>query len=318
MTESRRTTDIRSHASDVGSERDVKSLLSRLEDHYLANSEENLHFAILSDFTDAPTEVMDDDAKILHLAIESLRNLNAKYSDTGRSPFYLFHRSRRFNPSEGKWMGWERKRGKLMDFGDYLLNSSRHYYLACEGDLSQIEQFRDADKQPFIITLDADTILPRGTAKSLVGTLAHPLNRPIPSAEHLACLARGYTLLQPRVSIHLSETQKTRYSRVFAINPGIDPYTTAASDVYQDLFAEGSFTGKGIYDLRSFHRALHQLFPENSILSHDLIEGCHARVALVSDIEVFDGILVATMRTPSDYIDGFEVIGRSCRGYGFV
>ena len=270
--------------------REVRSLLAKLENHYLANSEPTFLFALLSDFADAPRETIDDDAAILQAAVDGIERLNLRYATSDSSPFYLFHRQRRWNTSENTWMGWERKRGKLMEFGEMLAGSEKTSYTVKIGDLSRLSAFRSETNRPFVITLDSDTILPRGAARKLVGTLAHPLNRPITrSGESGRCVARGYSILQPRVSIHLGDTQKSRYLRVHAANPGIDPYASAASDVYQDLFAEGSFTGKGIYDLRTFESTLANRFPENRILSHDLIEGCHARVALVSDIEVFDG-----------------------------
>ncbi len=276
--------------SMLTSVKDAKTLLAKLENHYLANSEPTFLFALLTDFTDAPQETLETDAEILQAAIHGIEQLNLRYTRANSSPFYLFHRQRRWNATDKIWMGWERKRGKLMEFGEMLAGSDRTSYTTKVGDLSRLSEFQLATNRPFVITLDSDTILPRGAARKLVGTLAHPLNRPITqNGQSGRCVARGYSILQPRVSIHLGDTQKSRYLRVHAVNPGIDPYASAASDVYQDLFAEGSFTGKGIYDLRTFEKALASAFPENRILSHDLIEGCHARVALVSDIEVFDG-----------------------------
>ncbi|MCA9009219.1 MAG: hypothetical protein KDB01_05700 [Planctomycetaceae bacterium] len=276
--------------SMLTSRHEAASLLAKLENHFLANSEPAFLFALLTDFADAPQERLEDDATVLQVAIDGIRRLNQRYATEGSSPFYLFHRERRWNAAENKWMGWERKRGKLMEFGQLLAGSEETSYTVKIGDLSRLAEFRKPTNTPFVITLDSDTILPRGAARKLVGTLAHPLNRPVTHVEDGGyCVTRGYSILQPRVSIHLGDNQKTRYLRVHATNPGVDPYASAASDVYQDLFGEGSFTGKGIYDLRAFERTLENAFPENRILSHDLIEGCHARVALVSDIEVFDG-----------------------------
>ncbi|MCA9167319.1 MAG: hypothetical protein KDB23_06605, partial [Planctomycetales bacterium] len=266
----------------------IDTLLSRLENHFLANSDRVFSFALLTDFVDSNTETQEGDGALLQQAVEGIRQLNQRYDNGERRPFFLFNRVRRWNPAEQKWMGWERKRGKLIEFGQLLAGSPETSYTTQEGDLASLAQFRNPTKTPFIITLDSDTILPRGAARRLVGAMAHPLNRPLSADENSRCLARGYSILQPRVGLHLVTGALTRFAKVHSHSPGIDPYVTAASDVYQDLFAEGSFTGKGILDLRSFELTLEDAFPENQILSHDLIEGCHGRVALVSDIEVYD------------------------------
>ena len=271
----------------IGNEAAAQTLLARLEDHYLANMDPQLSFALLTDLPDAPSEELPTDAAIIEFAVAGVRRLNKKYGEDGGGPFFLFHRKRQWNPSENKWMGWERKRGKLMEFGRILSGSAGTSYAVQEGNLDRLTAFRCDDFRPLVITLDADTVLPRGVAKRLIGAMAHPLNRPVTSAD--GCVERGYSILQPRIGINLGDSVRTRYVRTQANNPGIDPYVSATSDVYQDLFGEGSFTGKGIYDLRAFEQTLHDAFPENLILSHDLIEGCHARVALVTDVEVFDG-----------------------------
>jgi cyclic beta-1,2-glucan synthetase len=274
--------------SMLTSDRDVESLVAQLENHHVSNSDRALRFALLTDFADAPESSMPTDQELLALAIDRIDSLNERYGHDGKGPFYLFHRKRIWNPAESCWMGWERKRGKLMEFGRWLQGSHDTTYETQVGDVAGLAVFRDRHATAFVITLDGDTILPRNAARRLVGTLAHPLNRPRMSADGTR-VERGYSILQPRVSMHLAGAQRTRYVEIFSSNPGLDPYVTAASDVYQDLFGEGSFTGKGIFDLEAFERAVGEAFPENSILSHDLIEGCHARVALVSDIEVFDG-----------------------------
>jgi len=273
--------------SMLSSRKEAKSLLEKLEVHYLNNPDPSLSFALLTDFTDAPQPTMPDDEDKLQEAIEGIRRLNAKYASNSAGPFFLFHRARQWNPSEGAWMGWERKRGKLMEFGKLLRAEKSTSYVVQEGDQDRLATFQDSSLHPFVVTLDADTQLPRDSAKKMIGTLAHPLNRPHMGRGNI--VRTGYSILQPRVSIHLADVTKTRYVRVMASSAGLDPYVTAASDVYQDLFGEGSFTGKGIYDLHAFERTVDDAFPENTILSHDLIEGCHARVAVVSDIEVFDG-----------------------------
>jgi len=275
--------------SMLTSYRDAETLLSRIESHYLSNADDNLYFGLLTDFADCKVSEMENDQAILQAAIDGIRKLNRKYERLHqRTPFYLFHRQRVWNSSENKWMGWERKRGKLIEFHRLLLRNAPTNYVVQEGQLAVLEEFRDLNHRPFVITLDSDTILPRGAAKKMIGTLAHPLNQALELGDVGQHSRRGYSILQPRVSVHLGDETKSRYVQVFAHNPGLDPYSSAASDVYQDLFREGSFTGKGIYDLRSFDKSIEGIFPENRILSHDLVEGCHARVGLVTDIEVFD------------------------------
>ncbi len=274
--------------SMLSSDREVDHLIAKLESHYLSNSDQSFSFALLTDFLDCAEENTSQDAGLVERAIHGIRALNNRYGADGKKRFYLFHRKRLWNASERKWMGWERKRGKLMEFGRLLQGARNTSYVVQEGDLQALQCFYQEGYVPFVITLDSDTQLPHNTARKLVGTLAHPLNRPVFSANNETVTA-GYTILQPRVNVHLESAGKTHFSRIFSGNPGVDPYVTAASDVYQDLFGEGSFTGKGIYDLRAFERALEGAFPENAILSHDLIEGCHARVGLVSNVEVFDG-----------------------------
>ncbi|MGI8981278.1 MAG: GH36-type glycosyl hydrolase domain-containing protein [Pirellulaceae bacterium] len=266
---------------------EVESLLGRLEMHYLANPDPALSFALLTDCNDAPQAEMPNDQKLIDQARQGIRELNDKHGDAGHRPFYLFHRARRWNESQLAWMGWERKRAKLMEFHKLLRGDSDTSYVVQEGEIARLRGAGGAEPIRFVITLDSDTRLPHGVAKRLVGTLAHPLNRPVFDASSRRVTA-GYVLLQPRVSVHLTSANRSRFARLFANNPGLDPYATCASDVYQDLYGEGSFTGKGIYDLETFEAALGDAFPENQILSHDLIEGCHTRVGLVSDIELFD------------------------------
>ncbi|MCA1850331.1 MAG: glycosyltransferase family 2 protein, partial [Acidobacteria bacterium] len=209
--------------------------------------------------------------------------MNARYGG-GDAParFHLFHRRRQWNEGEGKWMGWERKRGKLHEFNLLLRRGARGTsFIVVTADQELLSQVR------YVITLDADTQLPRDAARKLVGVSLHPLNRPQFDA-HLHRVTRGYGILQPRVSVSLESASCSRFARIFSGNTGIDPYTTATSDVYQDLFGEGSYTGKGLYDVDAFEMALDARVPENSILSHDLFEGLHARCGLVTDIEFLD------------------------------
>ncbi|HBV86948.1 MAG TPA: glycosyl transferase family 36 [Desulfosporosinus sp.] len=257
----------------------VNELVNEIEVYFHANRDENLHFAVLGDFTDAKTEVVETDNEIVSAATVAINRLNAKYGD---NRFYFFHRKRLFNDSEGVWMGWERKRGKLVEFNRLLRQEGATSFNIQIGELSLLPTFR------YIITLDADTQLPRGIAKRLIGTIAHPLHAPQLSADGERVI-HGYAILQPRVGVSILKAGASKFARIFSGRVGVDPYTTAISDVYQDLFGEGIFTGKGIYDIEVFHKVTNQRFPENTILSHDLIEGLYARAGLVSDVELVDG-----------------------------
>jgi len=257
----------------------VKDLLAQMEVYYLGNQDPNLHFALLGDFVDADSESKSGDEEILNAAVEGIEGLNNKYS-SGR--FFLFNRKRQWNPAEGLWMGWERKRGKLIEFNRLLLGEGPNSYETKVGDLSYLNKVR------YVITLDADTTLPRGSAKKLIGTMAHPLHSPRLSSDNLR-VVEGYGILQPRIGVSILSAGASFFARTFSGKVGIDPYTSAISDVYQDLFGEGSFTGKGIYDLAVFHRVTGDAFPENTILSHDLLEGVFARTGLVTDVELIDG-----------------------------
>ncbi len=265
------------------SEDDVADALDHLEVCHLANRGGAIQFAILSDFTDAQAEVMPGDAAILAAAAAGIRALNDRHATDGRDFFHLLHRPRRWNPGQGKWMGWERKRGKLSDFNRLLRSGSGDAFLFVSGGAASLRGAR------YVITLDADTVLPQGTAAELIGTIAHPLHRAVYDAERGRVVA-GYGILQPRVGVSLLSAHRSRFARILAGQPGVDPYTTAVSDVYQDLYAEGSFTGKGIYDVDAFMLATRGRFPENTLLSHDLIEGSYVRAALATGIIVYDDI----------------------------
>jgi cyclic beta-1,2-glucan synthetase len=259
----------------------VDHLLETLEIHYLANRDERLRFALLSDLSDSAHEERPEDDILIERASAGIRLLQRRYSSVRKSIFYLFHRPRRWNPSEGVWMGYERKRGKLGEFNALLRGGSPDAFSVILGDVESLSLVR------FVITLDTDTQLPRDAARQLIGTLAHPLNRPeIDPVRRV--VTRGYGILQPRVGVSLPTSRRSLFVRLFAGAAGIDPYTRAVSDTYQDLFSEGTFIGKGIYDVDAFEGALHGRFPENTILSHDLIESCHARSGLVSDVEFFE------------------------------
>lgn len=261
-----------------GSTERVSELLRQLEVYYLANQDEYLHFALLGDYMDALNEHMPEDEEIIKFAVNGIERLNTIY---GEDRFFLLHRRRLWNPHEGVWMGWERKRGKLLEFNRFL--SGEHVdYAVVAGNVSVLKEIK------YVITLDADTQLPRDTARKLIGAMAHPLHRPVLNEESTRVVS-GYALMQPRVGVSLPEAQATRFSLIFAGQAGIDPYTTAVSDVYQDLFGEGCFTGKGIYEVKSFHQVTQNAFPENIILSHDLIEGIYARTGLLTDVQLIDG-----------------------------
>ncbi len=260
---------------------DVREALENLEVQFLANREEHLHFAVLSDFTDACRETQDDDQAIVDTALEGIRALNERYSAGLSDVFHLLHRPRRWNPTEGVWMGWERKRGKLSDFNQLLRSEDHSAFSVISGPLDALRAVQ------FVITLDADTVLPPDAAPSLVGAMAHPLNRAVYDPVR-GRIVRGYGILQPRVGIALPSANRSRFASIASGHPGVDPYSTAVSDVYQDLYGEGSFTGKGIYDVDAFQLATHGRFPENTLLSHDLIEGNYARAGLATDVVVYD------------------------------
>ena len=263
------------------SEHTVNELLERLEVHYLANQDKHIYFALLGDFADAPAEEMPADSLVIASALDGIERLNERYGTKDNARFYLFHRRRQWNEGEGTWLGWERKRGKLQEFNALLRGSRDTSFVVATADPNFLAGFR------YVITLDSDTKLPRDVGRKLIGIITHPLNRARFDST-LGRVTQGYGILQPRVSISLENASHSRLARLFSGNIGLDPYTTATSDIYQDLFAEGSFTGKGLYDVDAFEAALKCRVPENSLLSHDLFEGLYARCGLVTDIELFD------------------------------
>lgn len=263
------------------SDRAVEDLLEGLEVRFLANRDPHIHFALLTDFADAPEEIMPDDERLLRLVRDGVGALNGKYSDGGWDVFFLFHRPRRWNESEGCWLGWERKRGKLSEFNALLRGGPTDRFSLIVGNTRVRQSVR------YVITLDTDTQLPRDAARELIATMAHPLNR-ARFDERTGRVVDGYTILQPRVAVSLPSASRSWFVRLFAGEPGIDPYTRTVSDVYQDVFREGSFIGKGIYDVDAFEEALGDRFPENRILSHDLLEGAYARAGLITDVQLFE------------------------------
>jgi hypothetical protein len=259
----------------------VDRLIETLEVHHLANRDEHLHFALLTDFRDAPTEILPGDDILFQRTRAGIEMLNRKYAAHGQNHFFLLHRPRRWNAGENLWMGYERKRGKLMEFNALLRGGARDCFSEIVGTTAILPEIK------YVITLDTDTQLPREAARQLVGTMAHPLNRPV-FDDASGIVREGYSILQPRVGVSLPSSRRSWFVRLFAGDAGIDPYTREVSDVYQDVFREGSYIGKGIYDVDAFQRAMAGRFPENTILSHDLLEACHARSALVSDVEFYE------------------------------
>ncbi|RYX82077.1 hypothetical protein EON83_20910, partial [bacterium] len=264
----------------LGSVQDAADACRSIELHYLSDPDPNFQFALLADYVDASVPTTPDDAPRLQRAVEGIKYLNDRYGQQ----FHLFIRDRKWSETEERWMGWERKRGKLEEFNRVLLGKSGRCsdeMHEAEGDASQLNDIR------FVVTLDADTQLPFGAARRMVETLAHPLNRPVINYKGDK-VERGYGLIQPRVDTVLPSAMATRFSRLFSAASGSDPYTHVISDVYQDAFGEGSYHGKGIYDLEVFDRILGDRFPDATLLSHDLIEGAHVRVGVASDIVLLD------------------------------
>jgi cyclic beta-1,2-glucan synthetase len=259
----------------------VNELIAHLEVQALGNIDPRIHFALLSDFRDAATETLPQDAEILASASAGIENLNAKHAEGRKDRFFLFHRTRQWNATEGTWMGWERKRGKIEEFNRLLRGSTDTSFALHVGDCAILPKVR------YCITLDSDTRLPRDAARQLIGVISHPLNRPTIDPE-VGRVTEGYGILQPRISVTYASAAGSLFARLYAGHTGVDPYTTAVSDTYQDVFNEGIFTGKGLYDVDAFVASLDDCVPENALLSHDLFEGLHARVALVSDVEFVD------------------------------
>ncbi|HVV69340.1 MAG TPA: glucoamylase family protein [Gammaproteobacteria bacterium] len=274
--------------SMLSSPSSIETLVEALEVRFLGNRDEQLYFALLTDFNDAPQEHMPGDEELLSLAQSQIAELNKRYSREGSDIFFLFHRPRTFNVREKVWMGRERKRGKLTDLNDLLRGNPRENFSYISGDIAPLLSVK------YVITLDSDTQLPRESAWQFVGAMAHPLNRPYYDAAKQR-VTSGYGILQPRVAEALSNSGQTLYVKLCGGEFGIDPYTRTVSDVYQDVFHEGSFVGKGIYDVDFFQQGLAGRLPDNQILSHDLLEGCYLRSGFLSDTPVYE-------KSPSSYL----------------
>ena len=302
----------------LNSEDDVKKLADKLEVHFLANRDENLQFGLLTDFKDAQQEKLPEDAHILQLAQQAINALNAKYPNPQLDSFFLCHRPRLWNAGEGVWMGYERKRGKLSEFNALLQGKGRERFMLIVGNTLNGPNHNDVPPEAissqnskftpvrYVITLDADTQLPRNAAMQMVGSMAHPLNQPVYDPQKKQVIS-GYAIMQPRVGVSIGSANHSSYAKLFCTKPGIDPYTLHVSDLYQDLFRQGSFVGKGIYEVNSFEQAVNGRFPENNILSHDLIEGCFARSALLSDVILIEDF-------PTTYLGDVQRRHRWIRG----
>ena len=268
-------------------------ILDNLEIHYLANQDPHLTFALLADYTDADSETTPNDRSLLNFALQRVDELNKRYNGDGKGGiggeekkqdyerFYVFHRYRQWNASEHRWMGWERKRGKIHEFNQLLRGATNTSYVDVSAPLDLLQSIK------YVITLDADTSLPRDSARRLIGVITHPLNAPH-FDQQKGVVTQGYGILQPRVSVDLASSFTSRFSKLYSNYIGIDAYHTSVSDVYQDLFGEGSFVGKGLYVVDMFLAATKDRVPENTILSHDLFEGLFVRSALVTEVELYD------------------------------
>jgi cyclic beta-1,2-glucan synthetase len=279
----------------------VKALCEGLELRYLANRDPQLRFCLLTDFDDAPDETMFGDAELLEEARAAIAALNARYaSEAAAGPFLLLHRPRVWSTSEHAWIGCERKRGKLADLNAFLRGGARERFMLAEGRTDDLHGIR------YVITLDADTQLPADSARQMVAAMAHPLNRPVLDAAGRRVVA-GHALLQPRMTASLPRAQASRYERLLGGTPGIDPWPRTASNVHQDLFGEGSYIGKGIYEVDTCMRVLAGRLPDNAVLSHDLLEGCYLRSGVLSDTQLVEA-------GPSRYSDDIARRHRRIRG----
>jgi len=279
---------------------EIEDLVEALEVRFLANRKDHLYFGLLTDFTDAAQESLLEDQLLVNTVKKGIEALNRKYQSEKFNLFFLFHRPRKYNQQENVWMGYERKRGKLSDLNALLRGSNNKEFSVIVGSASVYQAIK------YVITLDADTQLPLSSAWKLIGTMAHPLNRAWYD-EKKKRITKGYGILQPRIAVSLPDVTGSHFTRMHGNEPGIDPYTRASSDVYQDLFAEGSYIGKGIYDVEIFHKVLEGKFQANRILSHDLIEGCYIRSGLLSDVQLFE-------KYPSTYAADMKMRLRWIRG----
>ena len=274
----------------------VKELFSKLEVFYLANKSENLYFVLLGDCTSSKKQSEDFDRELINAGKEEIEKLNKKYPNANLGKFQFLYRKRTWSKGENVYLGWERKRGLLTQFNEFLINCKNYSkrknnfpFLANTIDeyLKQSEE-NVLPNIRYIITLDADTDLVLNTGLELVGAMAHILNKPVLDKQKNVVID-GYGIMQPRIGVDLTASKRSLFAEIFAGNGGVDSYTNAISDTYQDNFGEGIYTGKGIYDLKTFEKVLDNAIPENTVLSHDLLEGNYLRCGLVSDIMLMDG-----------------------------
>jgi hypothetical protein len=262
-------------------EAQVRDLVVDLEVRFLANRDPHLHFALLTDLPDSASNPREKDSHpLVELATHLIEDLNAKYASARQGSFILLHRHRVFNRKQGVWMGWERKRGKILDLNKLLVGEFDAFPIKA-GRLNALDQVR------YVLALDSDTQLPRGSAAKMIGAIAHPLNQAIIDPK-LRIVTEGYGILQPRIGVTVQSAARSRLAAIFSGQSGFDIYARAISDPYQELYGEGIFTGKGIYEVAAFHAVLDRRFPRNSLLSHDLIEGAYVRAGLTTDIELID------------------------------
>ncbi len=299
----------------LNSKEKVQEMMKNLEVYYLANKSKNLYFTLLGDCSQSKNEIEAFDSEVIQEGIEQTKNLNEKYKSKDFPIFNFIYRKRIWNEKEECYLGWERKRGLLNQFNEYLLENQKNPFIAntIEEFINNIQDTKDKEQTnkirkniKYIITLDADTDLILNSASELIGAMAHILNKPIVDKEKNIVID-GYGIMQPRVGINLDISYKTLFTQIFAGDGGIDSYTNAISDIYQDNFKEGIFTGKGIYDLKVFSQVLKNAIPENTVLSHDLLEGCYLRCGLVSDIMLMDGY-------PTKYTSFMNRLSRWIRG----
>jgi len=276
----------------------VQELFGKMEVFYLANKSQNLYFALLGDCSESTTKDEKFDKEVIEEGLKQVVLLNEKYSQNGFPIFHFIYRERQYNKKEDKYLGWERKRGLLTQFNEYILKNEKNKF-----KINTINQ-QELPKIKYVITLDADTDLVLNTAFELVGAMSHILNKP---EIQNGIVTKGHALMQPRVGINLNVSHTNLFTKIFAGAGGIDNYTNAISDIYQDNFQEGIFTGKGIYDVEIFSKVLKQEIPENTVLSHDLLEGSYLRCGLASDIMLMDGY-------PTKYASFMNRLSRWTRG----
>lgn len=270
----------------------VKELFSKLEVFYLANKSENIYFVLLGDCTSSQKQSENFDREVINAGKEEIKRLNEKYPNMNLGKFQFLYRKRTWSEGENSYLGWERKRGLLTQFNEFLINSKKNKKSDSPFLVNTIEEYLEQNNVlpniKYVITLDADTDLVLNTGLELIGAMAHILNKPILNKEK-SVVIDGYGIMQPRVGVNLTASKRSLFSEIFAGNGGTDSYTNAISDTYQDNFYEGIYTGKGIYDLEIFEKVLNNAIPENTVLSHDLLEGNYLRCGLVSDIMLMDG-----------------------------